>query len=289
VSRSGITESASQPGGAVGAYPIQTAAARYNFDIFNARGVPKEQLNGTPYRYWHAHAIAHIFGKRLSGNVDVLDAGGREGRTLSLLKGLGLHGTYTCLDLKPTMAVTSDPDFEIETIASAFKDFPPRRCYDAVLFQTSLECVKDFGEIAWVTGCLKPRGFVVATLHRRNTRRLYRSYRKEGGLYPRNEEELAPAFAEIGLQVMELFALGGVASRLCQYVTNSGLAYYPQAAFRHTAGRVFPELRHANLMGPVNQVLNPLMARIDRVLHFRPIGHCLLLEPASENGLAPGV
>jgi hypothetical protein len=88
---------------------------------------------------------------------------------------------------------------------------------------------------------------------------------------------------------MELFALGGVASRLCQYVTNSGLAYYPQAAFRHTAGRVFPELRHANLMGPVNQVLNPLMARIDRVLHFRPIGHCLLLEPASENGLAPGV
>jgi hypothetical protein len=273
--------------GAVSTDQIQPPSARYNFDIFNARGVRKEQLCGTPYRYWHSHAIAHIFGHRLSGTVDVLDAGGRDGGTLRLLKGLALRGSYTCLDLKPTMAVTTDPDFDIETIASAFKDFSPRRCYDAVLFQTSLECVKDYKDIAWVPRCLKPRGFVVATLHCTNTRRLYHAYRKEGGLYPRNERELAPAFAEIGLQLVELFALGGVASRLTQYVTNSGVAYYPQAAFRRSVGLVFPELRRANLIDPLNRVLNPWLARMDRVFHFRPIGHCLVLEPARGASLAP--
>jgi len=282
VSRPAIRESTSQPAGGASTDQIRPLAARYNFGIFNARGVPKEQLNGTPYRYWHSHAIAHIFGNRLSGNVDVLDAGGRDGGTLRLLKGLGLRGTYTCLDLKPMMAVTTDPDFHIETIASSFKDFSPRCRYDAVLFQTCLECVKDYKEIAWVAGCLKPRGFVVATLHCRNTRRLYRAYRNEGGLYPRNEEELTPAFAQIGLRIVELFALGGVTSRLTQYVTNSGAAYYPQTAFHRSVGLLFPELRRANLIGHVNRVLNPLLARMDRVLHFRPIGHCLVLEPAKD-------
>ena len=275
-----ISVPAPQPDVAVSASQMKPPTARYNFDIFNARGVPTEQLCGTPYRYWHSHAIAHVLGHRLAGAVDVLDAGGGAGHTLRLLKGLGLRGTYACLDLKPKMTLTRDPDFDIETIACAFKDFSPARCYDTVLFQTSLECVEDYRDIAWVARCLKPRGFVVATLHCRNTRRLYVSYRKAGGLYPRNAEELAAAFAPIGLQVVQLFALGGVASRLCQYVTNSGLAYYPQSAFRLSAGLVFPKLRQANLMRPVNGWLNPLAARMDRMLPFRPIGHCLVLEPA---------
>ena len=254
-------------------------AARYNFDIFSARGVPEDQRNGTPYRYWHSHALAHIFGKRLSGRVDVLDAGGQAGGTLRLLKNLGLEGSYTCLDLKPTMAVSSDPDFEIDIIASAFKDFSPRRSYDAVLFQSCLEFVPDYNAIAWLSGCLKPGGFALVTLHCGNTRRLYQSCRKEGGVYSLDERELEPAFSPIGMRIVELFPLGGATGRLSQYVTNSGLAYYPQLAFHHTIGRIFPKLRHANLIGSVNRILNPMTVRLDRTFHFWRTGHCLVLEP----------
>jgi len=253
--------------------------ARYNFDIFNAPGVRKEQLDGTPYRYWHSYAIAHIFSRRLSGRVDVLDAGAGDGGTLRLLRNLGLRGTYTCLDGRPTMQTAKDPEFEIEVVASPFRDFVPQRQYDAVLFQGCLECVGDFAEIAWVRGCLKPGGFVVATLQCRNAHLLYRVYSRQGGRYRLDEEELEPAFARIELRIAELIPLVGVAGRLCQYVMNGGLAYYPQLLVRRTAGGIFPRLRNADLIGTVNRGLNPLTARLDRSLPFRRIGHCLVLEP----------
>lgn len=253
--------------------------AQYNFDIFNARGVRREELNGTPYRYWHSHAIADIFARRLPSTVDILDAGGGDGGTLRLLRNLGLHGTYTCLDRQPAMRVSSDPEFDIDVVASAFDQFRPPRRFDAVLFQGCLECVRDYSEIAWAPDCLKPGGFVVATLHCRNTRRLYRVYRKSGGVYPLDESELEPAFARIGLKIVELIPLGGVAARLCQYVMNSGLAYYPQILLQESAGRIFPGLRKANLIGRANRVLNPLTVRFDHALRFRRIGHCLVLEP----------
>ncbi len=83
-------------------------------------------------------------------------------------------------------------------------------------------------------------GFAVVTLHCRNTQRLYHAYRKEGGSYPLDETELEPAFARIGLKIVELMPLGGVTARLCQYMMNSGCAYYPQALLQRGAGRVFP-------------------------------------------------
>jgi hypothetical protein len=253
--------------------------ARYNFDIFNARGVRQEQLNGTPYRYWHSYAIADVFSRRLSGTVDVLDAGGRDGGTLNLLRNLGLHGTFTCLDRQPVVRVLEDPEFEIEVVASEFDEFRPRRQFDAVLFQGCLECVSDYSEIAWLPGCLKPGGFVVATLHCRNTRRLYHVFRKNGCVYSLDEAELEPAFARIGLKIVELMPLGGVAARLCQYVMNSGFAYYPQVLLQRGAGRIFPRLRNANFIAPANRVLNPFTVWLDYALRFRRIGHCLVLEP----------
>lgn len=253
--------------------------AQYNFDIFNARGVRTEELNGTPYRYWHSYAIADIFARRLPATVDVLDAGGRDGGTLRLLRNLGLRGTYTCLDRQPAMRVARDPEFAIDVVASAFDKFRPPRRFDAVLFQGCLEYVRDYSEIAWVSGCLKPGGFVVATLHCRNTRRLYHVYRKSGAVYPLDEVELKPAFARIGLKIVELMPLGGLAARLCQYVMNSGIAYYPQILLQQSAGQIFPALRKANLIERANRVLNPLTVRLDYALRFRRIGHCLVLEP----------
>ena len=255
------------------------AKAYYNFDIFKARAVRKEQLNGTPYRYWHSHAIADIFARRLSGTVDVLDAGGRDGGTLNLLRNLGLRGTYTCLDRRPAVRVLDAPEFETEVVSSAFDEFRPKRRFDAALFQSCLECVGDYREIAWLSGCLKPGGFAVVTLHCRNTQRLYHAYRKEGGSYPLDEMELEPAFARIGLKIAELMPLGGVTARLCQYIMNSGCAYYPQALLQQGAGRVFPRLRNADLIGHANRLLNPLTVRMDYVLRIRRIGHCLVLEP----------
>ena len=257
--------------------------ARYNFDIFGTRAVRKEELNGTPYRYWHSYAIAHILSQRLQGTVDVLDAGGRDGGTLSLLRNLGLRGSYTCLDRQPAMLPAKDPQLAINVVSQAFQEFRPEQRYDVVIFQGCLEFVLNYEDLAWVAGCLKPGGFVVATLHCRSTRRLYRVYRSEGGAYPLDESELGPAFARIGLRIVDLLALVGLTGRLCQHVMNSGIAYYPQEAFRQTIGRIFPKLRTANLLGPINHVLNPLTARLDYLFRCGRIGHCLVLEPVADH------
>ena len=258
----------------------RSPVARYNFDVFKARGIPQDQLDGTPYRYWHSHAIAYIFARKLSGDVDVLDAGGRDGGTLRLLKNLGLRGSYTCLDRAPRMKVTHDPEFEIDIISSAFEDFSPRRSYDAVLFQTCLECVKDFSEIAWLARCLKPGGFALATLHCRNTRRLYKTYRYNGGLYPLDEPELGPAFSRIGMRIVELFPLGGAASRLCQSLTRGRFAQSIGTGVRAGTGLASSKIGDANLIGGISHVLNPLAARLDRAFRFWRIGHCIVVERA---------
>src|SRR6476646_5267462 len=78
------------------AKPIQ-----YCWEIFRSPVVRRTELAGTPYRYWSSFAIAYLLEKRLSGRIDFLDAGGRDGGTLSLLKTLGLKGTYTLMDLEP--------------------------------------------------------------------------------------------------------------------------------------------------------------------------------------------
>ena len=252
---------------------------RYNFEIFKARGVRKDQLSGTPYRYWSSYAIAHVFEERLSGQVNVLDAGGRDGGTLQLLKNLGLRGAYVCLDLKPTMAVNSDPAFEIEIITGEFKHFSPRRCYDTILFQSCLECVEDYKDIAWAATCLKPGGFVLVTLVCRNARRLYRGYWLQGGCYPLDAPELEAAFSRIGLRIVEAFPLGGATSRLCQNLTDNRVVYFAQAIFHHTVGRTAPKLRHADLVGPINRLLNPLSARFDYLFRFWRTGHCIVLQP----------
>ena len=187
---------------------------RFSFDIFKARGVRQERLHDSPYRFWSTYAIAYVFGQRLSGTVDVLDAGGRDGGTLKLLENLGLRGTYTCMDLVPTMVPPVNSSIEVTVIQSSFADFKPPRQYDAVLFESSLECVEHYQDIAWLRDSLKPNGFAVITLATRNTEYLWGDFVwKRGGRYYLDYEEIGPAFAAIGLKVVEIIPLVGVSGR----------------------------------------------------------------------------
>jgi hypothetical protein len=141
----------------------------FNFEIFKARGVRQERLHDTPYRFWSTYAIAYVFGQRLSGTVDVLDAGGRDGGTLRLFENLSLSGSYTCMDLAPAVLPVTNSRVKVSVIQSSFADFKPLREYDAVLFESSLECVENYQDIAWLRKSLGPKGFAVITLATRNT------------------------------------------------------------------------------------------------------------------------
>ena len=261
--------------------PDHAPKGRYDFGIFNAAGVRREELAGTPYRYWHSHAIAQIFAERLSGTVDILDAGGGDAGTLNLLHNLELRGTYTCLDIRPTVTQKSDPAFEIAVIQKPFKDFSAHRQYDAFLFQTSLEYVADYRDIGWTAASLKPGGFAVVILHCRNTGLLYRIYWRKGGRHCLDEDELAPAFAAIGLRMTDLMILGGAASRCWQYLAHSGLTYYPACCLSWLLRGSGPRLRHADILSSISRRANPLVARLDYLFRFWRTGHCIVLEPSS--------
>src|SRR5579863_1282610 len=172
--------------------PSGTTRARYYWDIFRAPVVRKSELGGTPYRYWSSFGISSVLRERLSGRIDFLDAGGRDGGTLRLLKDLSLKGTYTLMDLEPKMDRAADPDFEIEVVRSSFRDFKPGRKFDAILFQSCLEYIESNTDVAWAAECLKPGGFVLATIGVKDTRKLYWGVWAQGGRHLLDEEDVAP-------------------------------------------------------------------------------------------------
>jgi SAM-dependent methyltransferase len=221
-----------------------------------------------------------VLRQRLSGRIDFLDAGGRDGGTLRLLKDLSLTGTYTLMDLEPKMASQSDPDFEVEAIRSSFQDFKPPRKFDAILFQSCLEYLDSNHDIAWVADCLKPGGFILATIACKNTRNLYWGVWAQGGRHLLDEEDLAPAFAEMGLRITAVYPLGGAASRTYQTLVHTHASDFIRRVHRATLGRVVPGLKSADPVAPCYRVLNALSARVDRVLPFWRTGHCVVAERA---------
>ena len=261
--------------------PVKGAErTKYCWDIFTAPALRKRELAGTPYRYWSSFAIAYFLKRRLSRRIDFLDAGGRDGGTLSLLKGLSLEGSYTLMDLEPKMASGRDSDFEIEVVRSSFHDFKPRRQYDAILFQSCLEYVESYSDIAWARDCLKPGGFILATVTCRNTRHLYRGVWAQGGRHLLDERDLAPTFAEIGLRVVWICPLGGVVSRAYQTLIFNFLNYVVLAIHQRTIGKLFPKLKNRNPMWSCYRLVNATTALLDRLLPFWRIGHCVVVERA---------
>ncbi len=258
-------------GTAQGAEPVQ-----YCWDIFSTPLVRKSELGGTPYRYWSSFAISSVLKERLSGRIDFLDAGGRDGGTLRLLKDLSLKGTYTLMDLEPKMTPGKDGDFEVEVFRSSFEDFKPRRQFDAMLFQSCLEYVKSYSEIAWTGKSLKPGGFLLATVACRNTRNLYWGVWEQGGRHLLDEQDLVAEFAQAGLRVVSIWPLGGAASRAYQSVVHTHLSDFIRRVHRRTLGRIVPGLKNADPLAPCYRVLNATTARLDRLLPFWRTGHCIV-------------
>src|SRR5262249_5800685 len=250
---------------------------RFSFDIFKARGVRQERLHHNPYRFWSTYAIAYVFGQRLSGPVDVLDAGGADGRTLQLLENLGLSGTYTCMDLVPRMVAPLNSSIEVIVIQSSFADFKPPRQYDAVLFESSLECVEHYEDIAWLRDSLKPKGFAVITLATRNTEYLWGDFVwKGGGRYYLDYEEIGPAFAAIGLSAAEIIPLVGAFGRCTDYFLKYHLWRYVTGGFRKTIGRLHPRLTRLDPMWWPNRMINIASVFVDRLFPFMPVRPCLV-------------
>lgn len=254
--------------------------AKYCWDIFRAHAVRKAELAGTPYRYWSSFAISYLLQKRLSGRIDFLDAGGRDGGTLRLLKDLSLHGRYTLMDLEPKMVSDADQDFEIEIVQSSFRDFKPCRKFDAILFQSCLEYVESYSDIAWARDCLRPGGFILATIACKNTRNLYGGVWAQGGRCFLDEQDLAPAFSEIGLRVVSICPLGGAVSRAYQSLVHTHLSDFIRRVHRNTIGRLVPRLKNSDPLSPCYRVLNTITTRLDRLMPFWRTGHCVIVERA---------
>jgi len=253
-------------------------SARYCWQIFNAEKVRKSELGGTPYRYWSSFAIAYLLGQRLSGRIDFLDAGGRDGGTLELLKALALRGTYTLVDLEPKLRSRTVGEFEIEVVRSPFRDFKPHRKFDAILFQSCLECVESYEDIAWARDCLKPGGFILATIACKDTRRLYPGFWEQGGRYLLDERDLAPAFAGIGLRIVWACPLGGAISRICQFLIHTRFSDFVRRVHRATTAKLFPRIEKIDPLAKLYWLVNSTSARLDRLVPLWPIGHCVLLE-----------
>jgi len=254
----------------------------YVFEIFTARGVRREQLWGSAYRYWSSFALAYVLGRRLSGRIDFLDAGGREGGNVALLENLGLSGHYTCLDLNPVELDRPPGAFEMEYVRSAFADFRPTRRYDAIVFQSSMEFVRLAEDIAWTAGALKPGGFAVVLLITRNARLLYPGFWYSGGNNGRDRDELPAFFDAIGLRIVERMALVGAVGRAVQYLVQLKAGRLLNGAVKRGVGWAFPAIYRTDLMRPFNRVLNPLTAALDRLAPFGRVGHCLVLERKQE-------
>jgi len=253
-------------------------SARYCWKIFNTEKVRKSELAGTPYRYWSSFAIAYLLEQRLSGRIDFLDAGGRDGGTLELLRGLGLRGTYTLVDLQPRLASRSGGDFEIEVVQSPFRDFRPHRKFDAILFQSCLECVESYADIAWARDCLKPGGFILVTIACKNTRRLYPGFWEQGGRHLLDEGDLAPAFAGIGLRIVWACPLGGAMSRISQFLLHTRFSDFVRRVHGATAAKLFPGIAKIDPLAKLYRLVNLTSARLDRLGPLWRIGHCILLE-----------
>lgn len=252
--------------------------ARYCWNIFSANAVRKSELWGTPYRYWSSYAIAHEYGRRLKGKIDFLDAGGRDGGNLRLLEDLGLKGTYTLMDLEPKMKPAPGGAFEIEVFQSSFADFRPPRKFDAMQFQSCLEYVKSYKEVAWAAEALKPGGFLLATIACRDTRWLYWGVWNQGGHSLLDEKDLAPAFAEAGLKIVHVFPLGGAVSRTYQTLLHTYLGDLVKRVYNKTVGLIVPSQRRADPMRPIYRFLNEMTVRLDRLAPFWRTGHCVIAQ-----------
>lgn len=251
--------------------------SHYEPAIFAVRGMAEERLSGSVYRYWCAHAVAYLLGRHLHGSVDFLDAGGRDGHILETLHHLGLSGTYTCLDLEPAVKIGQRGGFRVESIRGSFEGFVPPRPYDAVLFENSLECVADVRSVGWLQPGLKPGGKVFVTMVTRGARSLYPGFWAAGGRHYRNHDELGPTFKTIGLRVVECVALVGLSGRAAQYVFQQKAGPLLSLACARTLGRL--GLVAADPVRSLNRLVNLATARVDRrLLSYRPVGHCLVLE-----------
>lgn len=252
---------------------------RYDFSIFRASGVRRERLNGSVYRFWTSYAIAAELGERLSGNVDFLDVGGRDGGTLDLLENLKLSGSYTCIDLEPTLERGQRGGWEVNAHACDYRTFRPERLYDAVLFENALEFAGDYSrDLAWVAPALKPDGFVLATCVSPDTRVLYHRFVEQGGSHLRTAQELLAAFAPIGLRVERLYPVVGVVGRSAQYLLQSMLGPVIGGAWNRTLGRLSPGLRDYNPVLAFNRLINIATVPADYLFRTRPVGHVMVLR-----------
>lgn len=253
----------------------------YNAAIFSSRGMSEERLNGSVYRYWCAHSLAQVMQRYLEGPIDFLDAGGREGSILGLLKSLQLTGTYTCLDLDPKVEPDHHDGFDIQTVQCSFEDFRPIEQYDAVLFENSLECVGDYRQLAWLPDALKPRGMVFVTLVTHSARSLYPGFYRSGGCHYLDRDELDAAFSAIGLQIVECIALVGLTGRIAQYVFQLKLKKLINIVrSRVLRGGAAGHQQH-DPMRYINRYINAVTARIDLWLFpYWPVGHCVVLQRA---------
>ena len=243
----------------------------------------RSRLNGSVYRYWSSYAIAYVLAKRLSGKVDFLDAGGRDGGTIELLRNMSLGGRYTCLDLAPSPVPWKEGNFDVEAVQSRFEDYHPNRQYDVVLFEGSMECVEDCRNISWLGHCLKPGGFVVVTVATKNAARcMYPGFWKDGGRYGRDRDEVGQEFRQLRLIVEEIIPLVGATGRIMQYMIWMLLGAQVRRLWRKTIGVVWPKLRDIDPMIPVNRLVNETTRRVDRLFPFWRIGHCIVLRPIGD-------
>jgi hypothetical protein len=171
---------------------------------------------------------------------------------------------------------------EVTVIQSSFADFKPPRQYDAVLFESSLECVEHYQDIAWLRDSLKPKGFAVITLATRNTEHLWGDFVwKGGGRYYLDYEEIGPAFAAIGLSAVEIIPLVRAFGRGTCYFLKYYLWRLFRGGFKKTIGRLHPRLARLDLMWWPNRLINIASVFMDRLFCVWPVGHCIVLGTSS--------
>ena len=248
-----------------------------------------ERLNGSVYRFWTSHAITAELGRRLSGTVDFLDVGGRDGGTLDLLENLGITGTYTCIDLEPTLAPEERDGWQTIAHTCDYRAFRPKCRYDVILFENTLEFAEDYvRDLAWIDTALTDDGFVLATNVSPDTRKLYSYYFDRGGFHGRTAQELVAGFESIGLRVERLYPVVGLVGRSAQYLLQSGLGPLIGGAWNRTIGRLFPVCRKYNPVLAFNRLINLATLPADYLFRTRPMGHVVILRKNHSEDMRPG-
>ena len=253
--------------------------SNYVFKIFSTRGVRFGRLLDTIYRFWSSYAITYEFRRRLAGQIDFLDVGGRDGGTLRLLHALGLGGSYTCMDLKPDLQQGRRLGFDVEAVSADYKTFQTDKSFDAVLFESSLEFSDNYGaDLSWLAGALKDNGFALVTVITPGTSGLYPGFYAAGGFNGISHDQIKPAFEVVGLKVDSCYPLMGRAGRLGQYYLQLKLGRIIKGLWNKSIGALFPICRQYNPVLLYNLLINVASVPLDFLFRGNPVGHCIVLQ-----------